>query len=108
MAAITRFDFDVSEMTRKCGCCTTFVVPNEIQIHQQKEGLPLYAMIAMQNKSNPFRCYPVVLDTRKLATCSFSHLFHFLFDILKNGNRHCFESISIHNDVMEEYTDIMT
>ena len=35
MAAILRFDLDVSKMTVQGGCCTT-VVQNEIQIHQQK------------------------------------------------------------------------
>ena len=36
MAAICRFDLDVSKMTVQGGCCTTVVVQNEIQIHQQK------------------------------------------------------------------------
>ena len=47
MAAITRFDLDVSKLTRQCGCCTTLVVQNEIQIHQQKteKSLYVYAII---------------------------------------------------------------
>ena len=36
MAAILRFDLDVSKMTVQGGCCTTVVVQNEIQMHQQK------------------------------------------------------------------------
>ena len=36
MAAILRFDLDVLKMTVQGGCCTTVVVQNEIQIHQQK------------------------------------------------------------------------
>ena len=36
MATIIRFDLDVSEMTVQGGCCTTVVVRNDIQIHQQK------------------------------------------------------------------------
>ena len=38
MAVITRFDLDVSKMTRQGGCCTYVIVHNEIQIHQQKNG----------------------------------------------------------------------
>ena len=36
MAAIIRFDFDILKMTVEGGGCTTVVVQNEIQIHQQK------------------------------------------------------------------------
>ena len=36
MAVIIRFDLDISKMTVQGGCCTTVVVQNEIQIHQQK------------------------------------------------------------------------
>ena len=35
MAVILRFDLDVSKMTVQGGCCTTVVVQNEIQMHQQ-------------------------------------------------------------------------
>ena len=61
MAAIFRFDFDVSKMTRQGGCCTTVVVQNEIQIHQQNGERPIF----------PYRilCHPAVLRNRKLATC---------------------------------------
>ena len=38
MAAIIRFDLDISKMTVQGGGCTTVVVQNEIQIHQQKNG----------------------------------------------------------------------
>ena len=38
MAAIIRFDLDVSKMTVQDGCCTTVVVQNEIQTHQQTNG----------------------------------------------------------------------
>ena len=40
MAAIIRFDLDVSKMTVQGGCCTTVVVQNEIQIHQKKGERP--------------------------------------------------------------------
>ena len=36
MAAIIRFDLDISKMTVQGGDCTTVVVQNEIQIHQQQ------------------------------------------------------------------------
>ena len=36
MAAIIRFDLDISKMTVQGGGCTTVVMQNEIQIHQQK------------------------------------------------------------------------
>ena len=36
MAAIIRFDLDISKMTVQGGRCTTVAVQNEIQIHQQK------------------------------------------------------------------------
>ena len=36
MAAIIRFDLDISKMTVQGGGCTTVVVQNEIQIQQQK------------------------------------------------------------------------
>ena len=42
MAAITRFDFDVSKMTVEGGCYKTVVVQNEIQNQQKTEkGVPL-------------------------------------------------------------------
>ena len=36
MAAIIRFDLDISKMTVQGGGCTTVVMQNEMQIHQQK------------------------------------------------------------------------
>ena len=42
MAAIIRLDLDVSKMTRQGGCCTTVVVQNEIQIHQQNGERPTF------------------------------------------------------------------
>ena len=36
MAAIIRFDLDILKMTVQGGGCTTVVMQNEIQIHQQK------------------------------------------------------------------------
>ena len=35
MAAIIRYDLNISKMTVKDGACTTVVVQNEIQINQQ-------------------------------------------------------------------------
>ena len=37
MAAIIRFDLDILKMTVQGGGCTTVVMQNEIQIHQQKQ-----------------------------------------------------------------------
>ena len=37
MAAIIRFDLDISKLTIQGGDCTTVVMQNEIQIHQQKQ-----------------------------------------------------------------------
>ena len=42
MAAIIRFDLDISKMTVQNGCCATVVVQNELQIHQQKLEKPTY------------------------------------------------------------------
>ena len=39
MAATIRLDLDVSKMSLQGGCCTTVVVQNEIQIHQQKRRM---------------------------------------------------------------------
>ena len=36
IAAIIRFNLDISKITVQDGGCTTVVVQNEIQIHQQK------------------------------------------------------------------------
>ena len=85
MAAIMRFDLGVSKMTRQDGCCTTVVVQNEVQMHQKKTetGLPLYAIISMQNKPNPFLCHPAILGSRKLVTCLLSYLFYSQFGIVE-------------------------
>ena len=85
MAAIIRFDLDVSKMTVQGGCCTTVVVQNELQIHQKKKekGLPLYAIISMMNEPNPLLCHPAVLGSRNFATCFLSQLFYSQFDIVK-------------------------
>ena len=42
MVAIIRFDLDTSKMTVQGGCCTTEVVQNEIQIHQQNGERPSF------------------------------------------------------------------
>ena len=87
-------------MKRQCGCCTTVVVQNEILIHQQKmeKGLPLYAIISMQNEPNPFLCQPVVLGSRKFATCFLSHLFYSQFGMIKYENSIVSNSVSRHDD----------
>ena len=61
-------------MTVQGGCCTTVVVQNDIQIHQQKteKGLPLYAIISMQNEPNPFLCHPEVLEAEILEHVFFT------------------------------------
>ena len=84
MTAIIRFDLDDWKMTRQGGCCTTIVVQNEIQIHQQKwRSIPLSAIISMQNEPNPFICHPAGLGSRKFETCFLSHLFYSQFGIVK-------------------------
>ena len=84
MAAIIRFDLDVSKMTVQGGCCTT-VVQNEIQNSSTKteKGLPLYAIISMPNEPNPFLCHPAVLGSRNFAICLLSQLLYSQFDIVK-------------------------
>ena len=76
MAVIIQFDLGVSKMTRQGGCFTTVVVQNKIQIYQQKteKGLPLYAIISLQNELNPFLCHSAVLGSRKFASCFLSRL----------------------------------
>ena len=70
---------------------------NDMQIHQLKEiGLPLYAIISMQNKPNAFLCHPAVLDCRKL--------FSFLHFTLSWHHKICTDYISVisvsrHDDV---------
>ena len=85
MAAIIRFDLDISKMTVQGGGCTTIVMQNEIQIHQQKteKGLPLEAIISMMNKHNLCLCHPAVLGSRNFAICFLSQLFYSHFDIVK-------------------------
>ena len=69
MAAIVRCDLDVSEkhpfqakmVAHKC------ISANDICkfISKKEIGLTLYAIMSMQNKSNPFLHHPTVLDCRK-------------------------------------------
>ena len=42
MAAVIRFDLDISKLTVQGGGCTTIVMQNEIQIHQQKGERPTF------------------------------------------------------------------
>ena len=87
MVVIIRFELDVSEMSRQDGCCTTVVVQNEIQIHQQKRDRPTFICnnFYIKNKPNPILRHPAVLDRRKLArpTCFPLHLFYFQFGMVK-------------------------
>ena len=84
MAAIIRFDLDVSKMTVQGGCCTTVVLQNEIKIHQQKRRKAYFcAIISMLNEPNPFLCHPAVLGSRNFASCVLSQLFYSQFDIVK-------------------------
>ena len=46
-------------------------------------GLPLQAIIYIQNKLTPFLCHPSVLDSRKFVTCFLSHLFYFQVGIVR-------------------------
>ena len=104
MAAIIRFDLDISKMTVQGGCCTTVVVQIEIQIRQQKQkGLPLYAIISTMNEPNPFLCNPTVLGSRNFAISFLSQLFYSQFDIVKYADSIVFISVSRHDDV---YTKI--
>ena len=96
MAAIFRFDLDVSKMNVQGACCTIVVVQNEIQIHQQKteKGLPLYAIISTPNDPNPFLCHPAVLGSRNFATCFLSQWFYSQFDIVKYKESFVFNSVT--------------
>ena len=68
MAAIIRFDLDISKMTVQGGGYTS---------------LPLMAIISMMNKPNPFLCHPAVLESRNFAICFLSQLFYSRFGIVK-------------------------
>ena len=87
MVVIIRFELDISEMSRQDGCCTTVVVQNEIQIHQQNRDRPTFICnnLCISNKPNPILRHPAVLDRRKLARpiCFSSHLFYFQFAMVK-------------------------
>ena len=65
-------------------------------------GLPLYAIISMQNESNPFLCHPAVLGSRKFATCFLSHFSYSQFGIVKYEN-----NIVLNSGVLIEYKDMM-
>ena len=58
MAAIIRFDLDILKMAVQGGGCTTVVMHNELQIHQQKRRK---AYLYRQYKYNLFLCHPAVL-----------------------------------------------
>ena len=108
MAAIIRFDLDVSKMSRQGGCCTTVIVQRYKLINKKKEKvLPLYSIISMKNESNPFLCDPAVLGSRKLATGFLSHLFYSHFSIVKYENSIVLNSVPRHCDVMLGYIVMM-
>ena len=43
LAAIIRFDFDVSKLSRQGGCCTAVVVQRYKFINKKEKGLPLHS-----------------------------------------------------------------
>ena len=94
MAAIIRFDLDISKMTVQGGGCTTVVMQNEIQIHQQKRR--------NMNKHNLCLCRPAVLGSRNFAICFLSQLFYSHFDIVKYED----SIVSILFDDTMTYTNI--
>ena len=100
MAAIIRFDLYVSKITLQGGCCTTVVVQNDIQIHQQnaEKGLPFYTIISMLNKPYPILCHHAVLGSRNVAACFLSQLFYSEFDTVKHEDSIVFNSVSRHED----------
>ena len=57
MAAIIRFDLVISKMTVQGGGCTTVVVQNEIQIHQQnRTNAYLYRQQGIASDTIPSHC----------------------------------------------------
>ena len=75
-------------------------------MHKQKRrNLPLYAIISMMNKLNPFLCHPANLGSENFAICFLSQLFYSQFDIVKSVDSIVFNSVSRHDDV---YTNMMT
>ena len=87
MAAVIRFDVDISKMTKQAGYCTTVVVQNETQTHQQNTeiGLPLYMQLFPCRKSLIHSCaIPQFLEAESLLHVFFSsHFFYFYFGIVK-------------------------
>ena len=73
MAAIIRFDLDVSRMT---------VQGASINKKKRRKAY-LYEIISMLNEPNPFLCHPAVLGSKKFATCFLSQLLYSQFDIVK-------------------------
>ena len=62
MAAIIRFDLDISKMTVQGGGCTTVVMQNEMQIINKNGERPTFiGIISMMNKHNLCLCHPAVL-----------------------------------------------
>ena len=106
MAAIIRFDLDVSKMTVQGGCCTTVVEYTNPSTKTEK-GLPLYVIISMLNEPNPFLCHPAVLGSRNCATCFLSQLFYSQFDILKHDDNIVFNSVSRNDDVYTKKCDVI-
>ena len=81
----------------------------------------------MQNEPNPFPCHPVVLGSRKCATCFLSHLFTVSLaskkyenmyalikyalllrhHVLKQNSKPVSNSVSRHDDVIIEHKDTL-
>ena len=57
-------------MTVQGGCCTTVVVQNDIQIHQQKRRKAY-----LYYEPNPFLCHPEVLEAEILEYVFFHNCF---------------------------------
>ena len=80
MAAIIRFDLYATKwLLYNCNSAKQDTNSST----KTEKGLTLYAIISMQNETNPFLCHPAVLGSRKLATCFLSHLFYSQFGIVK-------------------------
>ena len=102
MAVIIRFDLEVSEMTSWFLYNCRREVQNEIKISSTKKemGLPLYAIISMQNEPYRFLCQSAVLDRRKFAACFLSNLFCSQFGFLKYENSIV---LNLFHDMMTQY-----
>ena len=107
MAAIIRFDLDVSKMTvdLQSGCCTTVVVYKSINKNGERSTFIYNNFHAerAQYVSVPF-CSSW---EQKLCNMFFIQLFYSQFDILKHEDSIVFNSVSRNDDVYTKKCDVI-